>query len=243
MDTNPNCVAVLRLSPICGIPKKRRISDTGPVKNSPTLNVSIVEDDDRFRSSLARLIGNTAGLHCCGSYRTAEEALDLVPQTAANVVLMDINLPNMSGVECVRRLKAENPALQIIMLTIYEDNDMIFKALQAGAVGYLLKRSSPDEILEAIVEVSRGGAPMSSSIARRVVQSFQNTAPSLEAHVHLTKREEEVLAYVARGYVNKEIAEALSVSLETIRTHMKNIYEKLHVRSRTEAVLKCVHKG
>ena len=213
------------------------------MKHSGVLNVAVVDDDDRFRKSLARWIESTDGLHCSGSYPTAEDALKMIPDLACDVVVMDINLPNMSGIECVRRLKDENPALHLIMLTVYEDSDMIFKALQAGATGYLLKRSAPDKILEAIVEVSRGGAPMSSYIARKVVQSFQSKAPSAGEQANLTKREEEILGYVVKGFVNKEIADALSISVETIRVHLKSIYEKLHVRSRTEAALKCFQKS
>ena len=207
---------------------------------STTLNVAIVEDDDRFRKSLARWIDSTPSLHCVGHYATAEAALKMIPATDANVVIMDINLPMMSGIECVRKLKAEKPALQVIMLTVYEDSELIFKALQAGANGYLLKRSSPDQILEAIGEVSHGGAPMSSHIARKVVQSFQNKGLSDKDQASLTQREEEILGYVVKGFANKEIADALSISVETIRVHLKNIYEKLHVRSRTEAAMKCV---
>jgi DNA-binding NarL/FixJ family response regulator len=208
------------------------------MRHPTTLHVAIVEDDDRFRRSLARWIASTSGLQCSGAYASAEEALSLIPKTETEVVIMDINLPKMSGIECVHRLKAEHPALQIIMLTVYEDSDLIFKALQAGANGYLLKRSAPDKILEAIVDVSRGGAPMSSNIARKVVQSFQNKGLSFEDHANLTRREEEILGCVVRGLINKEIADELSVSVETIRVHLKSIYEKLHVRSRTEAALK-----
>ena len=164
----------------------------------------------------------------------------MIPQSDSDIVIMDINLPNMSGIECVRKLRSEQPALQFIMLTAYEDSDLIFKALQAGAGGYLLKRSSPDQILEAINEVHQGGAPMTSSIARKVVHSFQNRGLSPEDQANLTKREEEILGGLVRGLANKEIAEELSVSVETIRVHLKSIYEKLHVRSRTEAALKAV---
>jgi DNA-binding NarL/FixJ family response regulator len=210
------------------------------MKAPTTLSVALVEDDDRFRKSLARWIERTPGLHCAGHFASAEEALKAIPTTDANVVIMDINLPAMSGIECVRKLKADKPAVQIIMLTVYEDSDLIFRALQAGANGYLLKRSSPDQILEAIVEVSQGGAPMSSHIARKVVQSFQGPAQPNEPQASLTRREEEILGYVIKGFSNKEIADALSISVETIRVHLKNIYEKLHVRSRTEAALKRV---
>jgi len=170
--------------------------------------------------------------------------LTAIPETNAEIVIMDINLPVMSGIECVRKLRAQQPKLQVIMLTVHEDTDLIFRALQAGAHGYLLKRSSPDKILEAIGEVSRGGAPMSSNIARKVVQSFQNSPLSPAAdEANLTKREEEILGGVVRGLVNKEIADELSISVETIRVHLKNIYEKLHVRSRTEAAIKVYPLG
>lgn len=211
------------------------------MKEPPTLNVAIVEDDDRFRKTLARWVEGTETLRCSGSYATAEQALQMIPATQSDVVVMDINLPVMSGIECVRRLKAQKPALQIIMLTAYEDSDLIFRALQAGATGYLLKRSSPDEILQSIMDVSRGGAPMSSNIARKVVQSFQTQSAVAQDKTSLTKREEEILGYVARGFANKEIAEALAISVETIRVHLKSIYEKLHVRSRTEAAVRALH--
>jgi DNA-binding NarL/FixJ family response regulator len=216
---------------------------TATVKDSKTLNVAIVEDDERFRKSLARWVESTPGLHCSGSYPTAEEALRVLPETSSEIVIMDINLPAMSGIECVRKLRADCPALQVIMLTVHEDADLIFKALQAGAHGYLLKRSSPDQILEAIGEVRRGGAPMSSNIARKVVQSFQTPTLSSEDGTHLTRREEEILGGVVRGLINKEIADELGISVETIRVHLKNIYEKLHVRSRTEAALRAYELG
>jgi DNA-binding NarL/FixJ family response regulator len=203
------------------------------------LNVAIVEDDERFRRSLVRWLSSTEGLSCSGSFGSGEEALEKLPESNSDVVIMDINLPNMSGIECVRRLRGRHPTMQVIMLTVYEDNDQIFQALQAGARGYLLKRSSPDKILDAIVEVSRGGAPMSSIIARKVVQSFESSAPANE-EANLTPREREILHGVVRGLINKEIAHELSISVETIRVHLKNIYEKLHVHSRTEAALKIV---
>jgi DNA-binding NarL/FixJ family response regulator len=208
------------------------------MRDSKILNVAVVEDDDRFRKSLARWLDASDGFQCCGSFSSAEDALKAIPKSDTDIVIMDINLPAMSGIECVRKLRADRPALQVIMLTVYEDSEMIFKALQAGAHGYLLKRSSPDKILEAIVEVSRGGAPMSSNIARKVVQSFENAGLSTEENANLTKREEEILRGVVRGLINKEIADELGISVETIRVHLKNIYEKLHVRSRTEAAIK-----
>jgi DNA-binding NarL/FixJ family response regulator len=213
--------------------------NTKRMKDLKKLNVAIVEDDERFRKSFVRWLASTEGLSCSGSFGTGEEALEKLPDSNSDIVIMDINLPRMSGIECVRKLRAQQPTVQVVMLTVYEDNDLIFKALQAGAHGYLLKRSSPDKILEAILEVSRGGAPMSSIIARKVVQSFECPAPADE-QVNLTPREREILNGVVRGLINKEIAEEFSISVETIRVHLKNIYEKLHVRSRTEAALKIV---
>jgi DNA-binding NarL/FixJ family response regulator len=151
---------------------------------------------------------------------------------------MDINLPSMSGVECTRKLKEICPAVQILILTVYEDNDRIFGALKAGACGYLLKRADPTDILDAIREVKQGGSPMSSQIARRVVQSFMETAPDPSKDASLSQREEEILQLLAKGYSTKEIADNSSISVNTVRTHLQHIYEKLHVRSRTEAVLK-----
>jgi DNA-binding NarL/FixJ family response regulator len=151
---------------------------------------------------------------------------------------MDIHLPNMSGVDCTRRLKELCPALQILMLTVYEDNERIFGALKAGASGYLLKRADPADILHAIQEVKQGGAPMSSQIARRVVQSFREDPAGPRKTEKLSQREEEILQHLSKGYSSKEIADRLSVSVNTVRTHLQHIYDKLHVRSRTEAVVK-----
>ena len=204
--------------------------------------VSIVEDDKRIRTSLTLLIESAPGFRCLGAYPTGEEALRLIPANPPEVVLMDINLPRMSGVECVRRLKVALPSIQVIMLTVYNDEDLIFQALEAGASGYLLKGLSTDKIVEAIEEVKRGGAPLSSYIARKVVQSFLKARPTMHHTENLSQRERQVLDYAAKGYINKEIADALSISLETVRSHLKSIYEKLHVRSRTEAVVKHLHE-
>lgn len=200
--------------------------------------VSIVEDDERIRCSLVQLIETAPKFRCLGAYGSAEEALKQIPNNPPEVVLMDINLPGMSGVECVRHLKAAMPMIRVVMLTIYNNDDLIFQALEAGASGYLLKGMSSDKVLEAIDEVKRGGAPMSSYIARKVVQSFQKPRPLCRESENLSQRERQVLDYVAKGYINKEIADALSIGLETVRSHLKSIYDKLHVRSRTEAVMK-----
>jgi len=203
-----------------------------------TIRVAIVEDDEQVRENLAALIGGTEGFECVGTYSSGELILETLPRRRPDVVLMDINLPGISGVECVRQLKSVAPEVNIVMLTVYDDSERIFQALQMGASGYLLKRSPSAEIVLAIEEVHRGGAPMSSYIARKVVQSFQRHSPSDKPTENLTKRETDVLGYVARGYTNKEIAEALGLSTETVHGYLKTIYTKLHVRSRTEAAMK-----
>jgi len=202
------------------------------------LRVAIVEDDPRWRSNLERLLGETEGLECVGSYPSGEAAVADLPRRAPQVVLMDINLPKMSGVECTRQLRALLPEVQIVMLTVYDDSDRIFQALQMGANGYLLKRASADEILQAIQDVHRGGAPMSAYIARKVVQSFLQQPPPTRPDEVLSKRESEVLGYVSRGYSDKEVAEALGLTPATVRSYLKTIYGKLHVHSRTQAIAK-----
>lgn len=206
------------------------------------ISVSIVEDDDRIRRNLSLLINGAPGFSCLATYPSAEEALRKIPRQPPEVVLMDIHLPGMSGVHCVRRLRSLVPGLQIVMLTVYEDSDLVFEALEAGATGYLLKRTTSDKILEAIRDVRGGGAPMSSHIARKVVQSFQRRGSSPRDTESLTPREEQILDYVAKGFINKEIADTLAIAESTVRTHLKSIYEKLQVRSRTEAVTKFFHQ-
>ena len=202
------------------------------------VKVSIVEDNDRVRESLASLIEGARGFRCVGAHRSAEAALKLVPEEKPNVVLMDIHLPRLCGIDCVRKLKAIEPDLLVLMLTAYEDDDLIFQALKAGANGYLVKQTPPSEILAAIREVHEGGAPMSSNIARKVIQSFHQTASSESTTETLSPREREILELLAKGYMNKEIADTLSIAFQTVHTHVRNIYGKLHVRSRTEAVVK-----
>lgn len=202
------------------------------------LHVALVEDDERWRSNLERLLGETGDLECVGSYPSGEAAIADLPRRRPQVVLMDINLPKMSGVECTRQLRVLLPAIQIVMLTVYDDSDRIFQALQMGANGYLLKRASADEILQAIQDVHRGGAPMSAYIARKVVQSFQQQTPPSRPDEGLSKRESEVLGYIARGYSDKEVAEALGLAPATVRSYLKTIYGKLHVHSRTQAILR-----
>ncbi len=204
---------------------------------NPT-SIVIVEDDPVVRASLARLVGETGEFQCLATFATAEEALKRLPAFKPQVVLMDVNLPHMSGIACTRLLKELLPGTQVLMLTVYDDSDHIFRALQAGASGYLLKRSEPEEVLEAIRDILEGGAPMTSQIARKVVQSFRQPAPEAVSSVKLSDREEQILTYLSKGYANKEIADVLSISVPTVRTHLRNIYEKLHVRSRTEAIAK-----
>jgi len=202
------------------------------------ISVSIVEDSDKFRETLARVLNRAEGFRCISHYPNAEDALKALPQDKPEVVLMDINLPGMNGVECVRQLKQVLPGAQVMMLTVYEDTENIFNALAAGATGYMLKRTSRDELLEAIREVHRGGSPMTTHIARKVVQSFLRTAPAASPTESLSPREQEVLDCLAQGFLYKEIAEKLSISYETVHTYIRRIYEKLQVRTRTEAVAK-----
>jgi DNA-binding NarL/FixJ family response regulator len=202
------------------------------------IKVSIIEDDDWIRENLASRIGQTQGFACAGAYRTGEEAVAKVPRLMPDVILMDINLPKMNGIECVRQLKALTPSAQILMLTVYEDSDKIFNSLLAGASGYLLKRTPQAEILEAIAEVHRGNSPMTGHIARKVVQYFNLRGGAGTEVEKLSSREREVLERLAQGMPYKEIASLLSVSIDTIRVHIKGIYGKLHVHSRGEAVAK-----
>lgn len=202
------------------------------------INVSIVEDSDKFRETLARVLNRAEGFRCISHYPNAEEALKALPGDKPDVVLMDINLPGINGVECVRQLKQAAPAIQVMMLTVYEDTENIFNALAAGASGYMLKRTSRDELLEAIQEVHRGGSPMTTHIARKVVQSFQRATPAASPTETLSPREQEVLDCLAQGFLYKEIAEKLGISYETVHTYIRRIYEKLQVRTRTEAVAK-----
>ncbi|RFS26494.1 DNA-binding response regulator [Chitinophaga silvatica] len=204
-----------------------------------TITIAIVEDNHDIRTAMELLINGSDGYACVGTFNNAETAVEQIPQLMPNVVLMDFNLPGgMNGIECIAQLKREHPDMQFMMLTVYEDDDKIFMALEAGASGYILKKTSPGELLEAIRDLYDGGSPMSSQIARRVVAFFQKQAkpnPALEA---LTAREKEILDQLSKGYLYKEIASNLFISIETVRRHVHNIYEKLHVRSRTDAVNK-----
>ena len=207
------------------------------------ITVAIVEDNDKLRATLARVLNRSPGFQCVSDYQNAEDALREIPKVSPNVVLMDINLPGMNGVECVRQLKAANPQIQVMMLTVYEDTENIFDALAAGANGYMLKRTPTPELLEAITEVHRGGSPMTMHIARKVVQSFQKApAAPVPATENLSEREQQVLDLLSHGLMYKEIAEKLSLSYETVHTYIRRIYEKLQVRTRTEAVAKFLRK-
>ena len=204
------------------------------------ITVAIVEDDSQARKILARWLGHATGFRLAGDWPDAESAIKALPEKAPNVVLMDINLTGMNGVEAVRRLKPLLPGTQFVMLTVYEDADHIFSALAAGATGYLLKQTPREELLAALEEVHRGGSPMTSNIARKVVQSFKHNTPLGDGE-GLSPREQEVLDLLARGYLYKEIAERLNISVPTVNTYVRRIYEKLHVRSRAQAVAKYAH--
>ncbi|HVM50304.1 MAG TPA: response regulator transcription factor [Candidatus Acidoferrum sp.] len=203
-----------------------------------SLSVSIVEDDPGVRASLARLIDSSPGFRCLSQHPSAELALQELPKAKPEVVLMDINLSGLNGVECVRRLKPLLPQTQVIMLTVYQNTEHIFNALAAGATGYLLKQTPPGELLTAIREVHSGGSPMSSHIARKIVQSFQKPAPAARDTENLSPREAEILDLLAKGYLYKEIADKTGLTYATVHTHIRHIYEKLQVRSRAQAVAK-----
>jgi DNA-binding NarL/FixJ family response regulator len=209
--------------------------------NEMRIPVSIVEDDAPARGLLGDWVQRAPGFRCVGRHACAEAALAALPIEKPSVVLMDINLPGISGIECVRRLKPLLPDTQFVMLTVYEDPEHIFNALAVGACGYLLKRVSRAELIEALQEVHAGGSPMSSNIARKVVQSFQRPAHQPSEAMKLSARELEVLELLARGYLYKEIAELLKISRPTVNTYIRRIYEKLHVHSRSQAVAKFTH--
>ena len=222
---------------------KGRVSDMAAqlapaVSSSLMTRVAIVEDNATLRQYLAELINSTPGHSCVCSCPTAEVALKEIPKIKPDVVLMDIHLPGESGIACTARLRETMPNLQVIMLTVYKDIKMIFQALKVGACGYVLKRSDETEILAAIAEVRAGGAPMTSEIARRVIESFHRKARSPEKVVGLSAREEEILVLLAKGYSNKLIADQIGLSYDTVSSHLKRVYQKLHVNSRTEAVIR-----
>jgi DNA-binding NarL/FixJ family response regulator len=202
------------------------------------IKVAIVDDDEGIRTGLAALIRRNANFRLAGDYPNAETALKEIPRHPPDVVLMDINLPGMKGVECVRQLKATLPAVQFLMLTVYEDSDSLFNSLKAGASGYLLKRTASARLLEAIRDVHGGGSPMTPQLARRVVQFFSKPGEGTPPTSHLTPGEREFLDQLAKGYAYKEIADRMKISIDTVRSYVRTVYEKLHVHSRTEAVVK-----
>jgi DNA-binding NarL/FixJ family response regulator len=206
--------------------------------NSHPIRVAMIEDDEEIRANLGDAIMAHRDFRLVGSYRDAESALKSLPEAKPRVVLMDINLPGMDGVQCVRRLKTALPEVEFIMLTVYQDSTLLIQSLMAGASGYLLKRTSPDKLLNAIREVCDGGAPMTPGMARRVVQHFQQAPPPTSDVAKLTPREKDVLDQLARGFCYKEVADHLDIGTGTLQTHVHNIYEKLRVHSRTEAVVK-----
>src|SRR5579859_5362559 len=206
------------------------------------ITVSIVDDEPKLRQSITTFVNGSPGFKCVSGYGSAESALKGLPADKPDVVLMDINMGGMNGIECLEKLKVQCPDMQVLMLTVYEDTEKIFRALAAGANGYLLKRSSPETLLAAIQEVHSGGSPMTSSIARKVVASFQKQKPAADAAGEkpgqLSPREQAVLDGLAKGLTYKQLASELDISIDTIRTYIRRIYEKPHVQSRTEAVAK-----
>jgi DNA-binding NarL/FixJ family response regulator len=204
------------------------------------VTVSIVEDNAGVRESFALVLNGAPNLRCLGAYASAEEALASIPAAPPDVILMDIHLPGMSGITCVARLRPMLRKVQILMLTRFEESDTIFQALRAGASGYLVKNIPPAELVQAIEQVHAGGAPMSMQIARKVISHFQSISKPADGMESLTQREQEVLQLLAKGRLQKNIAGTLGISVNTLRTHLRSIYEKLHVHSRTEATLKLI---
>lgn len=202
------------------------------------IKVAIVEDNSRFRRGLRRVIESEPGFVCVAEYATGAEAIERIPIDLPEVVLMDLDLPDVSGTEATARLKTQLPDISVVILTVYNDADHIFKALRAGAGGYLLKQATASEILEAITEAHRGGAPMTSEIARKVLAVFHEPQPARETAEALAPRELEILQLVANGYTNKEIADKLAITLSTVCWYLHEIYKKLHVQSRVQAVNK-----
>jgi DNA-binding NarL/FixJ family response regulator len=203
-----------------------------------TITVSIVDDEPGVRDSITRFLRAARGVECRSSYASAKEALAAIPGEQPDVVLMDINMAGMDGIECTHLLKQAAPETQILMLTVYEDTERIFNALSAGASGYLLKRAAPSKLLEAIREVHAGGSPMSGPIARKVVQSFRRGPQPAQESDALSERERQVLECLAKGHAYKQISDELGVSMDTARTYIRRIYEKLHVHTRTDAVVR-----
>lgn len=208
------------------------------IREKMSITVCIVEDDAELRESISGFIDGSPGYTCLGAFRTGEDAIKAIPLLAPAVVLMDINLPGMSGIQCVKRLKEKIPNLQTLMLTVYENSDRIFEALTAGACGYLLKNTPPEKLLESIQDVQNGGSPMSNHIARKVVLAFHAAPQTSPVIQHLAPREQEVLDLLSKGCPYKQIAAEMGVGIGTVQTYIRRIYEKLHVNCRTDAVVK-----
>ena len=205
------------------------------------ITVSIVEDHRKTREALAMRVNRAPSLRCVSTYANGEEALRGIPAEKPDVVLVDINLPGMSGIKCVAKLRERLPQLPVLMITTYEEAELIFNSLRAGAKGYLLKNAPSAELVQAIEQIHAGGAPMSMQVARKVVDHFHHRQPASEME-KLTRREQEILALLAKGFLYKEIADQLGITLSTVRAHLHTVYEKLHVQSRTEAVVKYLGK-
>ena len=232
---------MLTPAPINAIPPETGPAGGAPAGAEPPITVGVVEDSPTVGRNLKRWLDRTAGFKCICACADGLEALRVIPERRPKVVLMDIQMPGMSGVECTARLKQLLPDVQIIVLTVYEDTDTIFKALRAGACGYLLKRSSYQEILNAIRDILQGGAPMTSAIARKLVTTFQEPIHPPDPSTALSVREREILDLLTQGLTNKEIGARLSLSPFTVKNHLARVFEKLHVRGRTEAALAYLH--
>lgn len=216
--------------------------DTRPTQSDSTLGVVIIEDVRDVREGLSVLINGTAGFRCAGAYRTMEEALARIAAAAADVILTDIGLPGMSGIDGIRAIRARMPDVPIVALTIYDSDDQVFRALCAGASGYLLKSTPPARLLESLKEVAAGGAPMSPEVARRVLRLFREFQPPVQASYRLTPQEHELLKLLVDGHHKKTAAAVLGISVNTVSFHLKHIYEKLQVHSKTEAVAKALRE-
>lgn len=214
------------------------INAPSPASSRPRTRVALVEDQEDLCRSWVQIIESFGGFECICTCASAEEAVRAIPEARPDVILMDIRLPHMSGIDCTSRLKLVLPATPIVILTVLDDDELIFRALEAGADGYLLKRSKPADLRAALLDVLEGGAPMSNAIARRVVRSFRRPPANPRNEAHLSTREIEVLGLLSRGLSNKEIADQMHLSVETVRSYLKTIYDKLHVRCRTEAVIR-----
>lgn len=220
--------------------KMTKAATSHPVESSrkKPLKVALVEDQPKVRESWIKLINSFPDFACICACTTGEEAIRVVPQEKPDVILMDIFLPRMSGIECTVRLKELMPDVQIVILTAMDDQELVFLALEAGADGYLLKRTKPSDLRTALLDVLGGGAPMTSQIARRVIESFRRKAKARDQTVRLSVREEQILVLLSQGYSNKLIADKLELSIDTVCSHLKHVFEKLHVSSRTEAVVR-----